>query len=209
MAMEKPVEHATVLDTAQQRVGEIYARALLAIGQSTGQIDGLMEQLCSFADAVQTLPSLRGAMVSPRVSFEQKSRLIDKALGNQAAPMFKNFIKVLARKGRFECLPAVRAAAVTLYNEYRGRIEAVMTTAEPISDENRRYAEEQLAKKLGKQVELQCRVDPSIIAGSIIRVGDTVYDGSAQTQLRRARHAAVQRAFQEIRDSFGRFAKEI
>ena len=206
--MEKVVEHATVLDTDQQRVGEIYARALLGLGRQSGGLDSLLEQLQSFEQAVVQLPAFRRLMESPRVGFEQKSKLIDRALGGRASAEFVNFVKVLTRKQRFECLQAVREAAQKLYNEYRGRVAATLTTAEAISDENRHYSADQLAKTLGKEIDLTFRVDPSIIAGVVVRVGDTVYDGSTKTQLQRARSFAVQRAYQEIRDSFSRFATE-
>lgn len=206
--MEKVVKHKTVLDSDQMRLGEIYARALLAVGQKTGSLEPLLDQIRSFAEAVGQLPKFRWAMESPRLSAVDKSRLIDQALGGKATPEFKNFVKLLARKQRFDCLSAVSAAAAKLYNEYRGRVSATLTTAEPISEDNRNYTAERLSRQLGKEVELVCRVDPSIIAGSVVRVGDTVYDGSTRTQLQRARGAALQRAFQEIRDSFSRFAKE-
>jgi F-type H+-transporting ATPase subunit delta len=202
------VEHSNVLDTDQQRIGEIYARSLLAIGQQSGQVPELLGQLDSFTAALAKLPSFRALLESPRVSFDEKTRLIDRALGNKATPHFRNFVKVLARHDRVSCLPAVWTAAKNLDNEYRGRVGVILITAEPIDDDVRTYAVTSLTKTLGKEIELNSRVDPSILGGAIVRVGDTVYDGSAKNQLRRARSAAVQRAFQEIRDSFNRFATE-
>lgn len=206
--IEFEVEHPTVMDTGQQRVGEIYARSLLAIGQKTNQVDGLLEQVQTLADAVAKLSSFRALMESPRISFEEKSRLIDKAIGQKSTPNFTNFVKVLTRKNRFDCLPAVAAAAKKIHNEVRGRVGATLITAEPVSPDELQFASGRLAKTLGKAVELSSQVDPSIIGGAIVRVGDTVYDGSTKNQLRRARSAAVQRAHQEIRDSLGRFATE-
>jgi F-type H+-transporting ATPase subunit delta len=206
--MDNKVEHPTVLDTDQQRVGEIYARSLLAIGQRGDRVDELLGQLRAFNSAVAKLPAFRLLLESPRISFDEKSSLLDKVLGQRASPEFINFVKVLTRKGRFECLPAVQVSANRLCNEYRGRVAATLVTAEPISDESRQYAVEQLTKSFGREIDLTCRTDPSIIAGAVVRVGDTVYDGSAQMQLRRARTTAIQRAHQEIRDSFSRFAKD-
>jgi F-type H+-transporting ATPase subunit delta len=200
------VEPPTVLDTDQQRIGEIYARSLLAIGQQTGQVDQLLEQLESFTAALAKLPSFRALLESPRIGFEQKAAIIDRALGARATPHFRNFIKVLARHDRMPCLAAVGIAAKKLDNEYRGRVGVTLITAEPIDDEIRQYATARLTQTLGKEIELSARTDPSIIGGAVVRVGDTVYDGSAKNQLRRARAAAVQRAYQEIRDSMNRFA---
>jgi F-type H+-transporting ATPase subunit delta len=201
-------EQPTVLDTDQQRVGEIYARSLLTIGQQSGQVAQLLEQLESFTAALAKLSSFRALLESPRISFDEKSAIIDRALGSRATPHFRNFIKVLARHDRMECLPAVWVAAKRLDNEFRGRVGVTLITAEPIDDEIRQYATATLSQTLGREIELSTRTDPSIIGGAVVRIGDTVYDDSAKNQLRRARSAAVQRAHQEIRDSISRFAIE-
>jgi F-type H+-transporting ATPase subunit delta len=204
--MEKTVEHATVLDSVHQRAGEIYARALLGLGQKTDRVEPLLEQLDSFVDDVLgKIPQLRMAMESPRISLEQKERWLDRALGSAASPEFRNFLKVVARKHRFQSLPAIRTAAHKLYNEYSGRVAATLVTAEPISDDLRGEAARGLARKLGKEVQLQTRVDPQIIGGIVIRIGDTVYDGSLNNQLRRVRASAVQRAYERIRESMETF----
>lgn len=206
--MEQPVEHATVLDSAQQRAGEIYARALLGLGQKLQQVEPLLAQLDSFVDDVLgKLPKLRLAIESPRISLDQKEKLLERVAA-KATPEFRNFLKVVARKGRFEALPAIRAAAHKLYNEYSGRIAATLVTAEPISDEVRAAAAQDLSRKLGKQVQLQTRVDPEILGGIVIRVGDTVYDGSLQHQLRRVRSTAIQRAYDRIRESIDQFTSQ-
>ena len=207
--METAVEHETVLDTTQQRAGEIYARSLLALGQKSGRLDGLFEQLNSFVDdVVLKIPMIRKVLESPRIGFEQKEQLIDKVLAKGATTEFKNFIKVLTRKNRFDCLQAVQAAARKLFNDYSGRIAATLITAEPATDEIKKLACDRLAKQLGKEIDLKTQVDPSIIGGTVIRVGDTVYDGSVKNQLRRARSSAVQKAYQQIRDTFGKFVTE-
>ncbi len=186
--MEIIVEHETVLDPTQQRVGEIYARALLGVGQKSGGLDELLSQLDSYLDDVLSkLPKFRQAMESPRIAVDQKEQWIDSSVGDKGSREFKNFLKILARKGRFECLPAVRRAAHKLYNEYSGRVEATLITAAPIDDESRVRAAQQLAQRLGKEIDLRTQVNPEILAGSVIRVGDTVYDDSIKNQLQRAR----------------------
>ena len=78
-------------------------------------------------------------------------------------------------------------------------------SAEPIGDDVRAEAARGLAQKLGKEVQLQTRVDPNILGGIVIRIGDTVYDGSLHNQLRRVRSAAIQRAYDRIRESIDQF----
>ncbi len=206
--MENEVEHATVLDSVHQRAGEIYARALLGLGQKQNAVEPLLQQLDSFLDDVlRKLPKLRMILESPRISLDRKEQLLDRIVGS-AAPEFRNFLKVLARKGRFAALPAIRAAAHKLDNEYSGRVAATLVTAEPISDDIRAEAARGLARKLGKEVQLQTRVDPNILGGIVIRVGDTVYDASLNNQLRRVRSAAIQRVYDRIRESIDQFTSQ-
>jgi F-type H+-transporting ATPase subunit delta len=207
--MDPNVEHATVLDTTQQRAGEIYARALLAIGRNTGQMDELLAQLDSFVDdVVRKLPLLGQALDSPRLNQAQKERVIDRALAKGATADFRNFVKVLTRKNRFGAIRAVQAAAHKLYNEYRGRVAATLITASPPGSEVLQWANQTLARQLGKEIDLRSQIDPTIIGGAVIRVGDTVYDGSVKNQLRRVRASAIQKSYQQIRDTFERFVTE-
>lgn len=193
-------------DPDSQQLGAVYAKALLGMADKNGSVDSVMEQLESFAEALQQLPQLRQTLESPRVSGADKAALVEKAVGGKGSREFVNFLKVVVGKGRAKALPAIARAARDLVDERSGRVRATMVTAQEVSGSVHQAVARRMEEVLGKQVVITPTVDPEIIGGVVVRVGDTVYDGSVRNQLNQVRSAAISRANQEIRDSLDRFA---
>ena len=120
-------------------------------------------------------------------------------------PLLLNFLKVAAHHGRLDCLRQIRTAAHILYNEMRGRVEVTVETAGEISGQVVEQIEQRLTIALGRQVELCCSVNPKLLGGLVVRVGDTVYDGSLDNRLDRMRGDTVGRTAELIRNSLQRF----
>lgn len=205
--MDNAAEQSTVFDTDQQYLGNVYAKALIGVGQSGGKTAALLGELDSLVnDVLPRIPKLQQTLESPRVAFEGKVQLLDRALGGKASHEFLNFLKVLCRNNRFDCVTAVNRAARKIHNEAEGRIEATLVTAQEVGDDVKSRVKEQLSNMLGKQIELASEIDESIIGGLVVRVGDTVFDGSLANQFDQVRRSAVNRANQEIRTAIDRFA---
>lgn len=196
----------TVFDSTQQQVGEQYARALLQLGQASGTTDELLNQLGWLSGVVRELPKLAGLLESPRVSLADKEGVLAKALNDRVSRDFLNFARLLVRKGRFDCLPAIQSAAVRLRDEVTGRVRGVVTVAHPVTDQAVAGLAANLGKKLGREVQLTSEVDPAIIGGVVVRVGDTVYDASVRNRLKQLRTRAAKNAADAIREQMGRFA---
>ncbi len=105
------------------------------------------------------------------------------AFASQMTPLFLNFLKVVARHGRLDCLRQIRTSANRQYSELLGRVEVTVKTATPLSGPLRGQIEQRLVAALGKPVDLQCTVDPELLGGLQVRVGDTVFDGSLDNRL--------------------------
>lgn len=207
MAEKEATGQQTVFDTDRQYLGSVYAKALLNASKDAGKMDQVLEELDSFTNAMDGLGSVRAALESPRISFVEKEKLLEKIAGKGCSDEFRNFIKVLARKGRFDCLSAVRSNAQAMFNEIAGRVEATVVTADQIDDQLKASISSSLSKYLGKEVVVNTAVDPDIIGGMVVRVGDTVFDSSVANELKRVRHAAIGRANAEIRKSLERFSQ--
>ena len=206
---EQEIQHATVFDTDRQYLGNVYAKSLLGVSQESGNLDQVLEELDSFTNAISKLDRVRQTLESPRVPTQHKVGMVDKIADKSGcSDVFKRFLKVLVEKGRFDCLSAVRQSAQKMHDEMAGRLEARVVTAEAIDDGLTTKIEKQLSSHFGKEVKVKTSIDPSIIGGMVVRVGDTVFDSSVANELRRVRHRAVERAGQEIRKSLDRFAKE-
>lgn len=199
-------QQPTVFDTDQQQLGAVYAKALLGFGQQSGKLDELMEELSGVTDAVNKLPKLKAALESPRIDVASKHGLIEKAFSGRISKEMLNFLKIVSSKSRLDCLGAIQTSAEAMHDEMAGRVQATLTTAEPIEDSLRDQVASKLSKSLGKKVSLKSTVDPSIIGGMVVRVGDTVYDSSVVSQLEQVRVKAAKRAADAIREKLDRFA---
>lgn len=204
--MDESKTQSTVFDSDQQQLGNVYAKALLAFGADSGNVDALVDGLDAVVEVVQQVPGLQAALESPRVPFDQKSQLLDKAFGGKVDKGLVNFLKVVGSKGRFDCLGAIASSARTMQDEMSGRVQAVLTSATEVDSAVQDKIAQQLSAKLGKTVSLKASVDPSIIGGMVVRIGDTVYDGSVTSQLAQVRSKAIKQVSDAIRGHLDRFA---
>ena len=203
--MDKTPRHQTVFDTDQQQLGDVYAKAFVGFGQQSGHLDQLLGELEAVVEAVENVPKLGAALDSPRVSVAEKQGLLEKAFSGKVSQDVLNFLKIIVSKGRANCLSAIGASARKIFDELSGRLVATVTTAEPVDDSVLQQIASKLGSSFGKEVDLRPVVDPSIIGGMVIRVGDTVYDGSVTNQLNQVRARAVKRAADAIRGSIDKF----
>ena len=205
--MSEAPQQPTVFDSDQQQLAGVYAKALMRVGQKSGDLDSIVGELTAVVSVVNQLPEFKAVLESPRVAAESKAKLIDGAFGSRVSRNVLNFLKIVGNKGRFDCLGAIGASAVKLHDELAGRVEASLTTATPVEDSIRDQVARKLAGVLGKTVNLKTVVDPDIIGGMVVRVGDTVYDGSVVNRLKQVRASTVKRAADAIREQLDRFAK--
>lgn len=200
-------DHSPVLDTGRKYLGKVYAKALIGSVEPAGKTEAVLNELDAFVDEVLAkLPKLEAVLNSPRVPFESKERTLHQALGKSMSPQLLNFLKVLARRGRFDCLRAVQQSARDMFNTMSGRIEVHLTTAEPLDSATRDAVLAKLKSSLKTEIDLKTHVDRDLLGGLLIRVGDTVYDGSLANQLARLKKELVASATQRMRKDGDRFA---
>jgi F-type H+-transporting ATPase subunit delta len=203
------IQHSTVFDTAHEQLGAVYAKALLGATEKVGISDDVLGQLDSLIDDVLAkLPHFEASLCSPRVPLDRKEAMLDRGFQGRMAPQLLNFLKILARRGRFECLRAIRRSARQLLNELRGRVEVLVRSAVPLDPSTTDLVADRLRAALSKDVTLTLEVDPEMLAGLVIRVGDTVYDGSVANQLNRLRDEMISRTNQKFRLELKRFTAE-
>ncbi|EMI42644.1 ATP synthase F1 subunit delta [Rhodopirellula sp. SWK7] len=190
--VSESVSQPTALDVGAEQLGKTYARALLGATQAEGSTDQVIEQLNELCDdALANSEQLRAAFASPRIDAGEKCRVLERMLAGSAHPTLLKFLKVMAGRHRLAYVNAVRDAVVKLHDEATGRLLVEVRTAVPMTDDLRDNVTHQLNVHFGKEVRLKEIVDPSVIGGMVIRVGDTVFDSSVASRLDKVGRAAA------------------
>ena len=199
-------DNSTRIDVGAQQVAGIYAKALLAASEKAGQTDLIVEEFDSLIrDVLDRFPKFAELLGSSLVSADEKIGILDRTLGDQASPLLLNFLKVLSNHDRLDLLHAVQREIQIGYDHLRGRIAIEVRAAQTLDDELTAHLIAKLKTMIGGEPRLVFRKDPSLLGGMVLRVGDTVLDGSTLTQLNRARNEMITRSIHEIqsrRDSF-------
>jgi len=189
----------SVLDVTAQQIARVYAKALLGASDKVGNLDGVVEELDSLVDDVLSKQPQFGRMLaSVTVASDEKERLLDRVFAGKASPQLLSFLKVLSRHGRLELLKDIRRELHELYNEHRNLVDVDVRAATQLDNALMQQIHDVLNHRLEATPVINVTVDPSLIGGLVIRVGDTVYDGSVATRFARVQAAMVEHAVEMI-----------
>jgi len=189
------------IDIAADRVAKIYAQAIVDAADAAGCRRDVISELGMLAREV--LPKVPEAVIvfsSPKISAEEKDRIIDKLAGERLKPTTTNALHVLARHGRLGMLGSVVEAAERLADERDGKQQATFTTAMPLDAAEQARIVGDTEKALSASLVPSFVVDPAIIGGLVVRVGDTIYDQSVATGLARIGGRLQQRNIHAIQN---------
>lgn len=159
-----------------------YAQAIFELAKDQGDLSGWSEML-QLLNAIVSNEDVQGLLDSPKVTDEAVCDLILEISGEKLNDTGKNMVRVLADNGRLNVMPEI----ALLYEEERakaeGTVEADVVSATELNDAQKQGIIASLAKRLGREVTLNCSVDESLVGGAIIRAGDVVIDGSVGNKL--------------------------
>jgi F-type H+-transporting ATPase subunit delta len=194
------------LDVGALRVGTLYARALLSAAATAGQTDTVLAQLDSLVDDVlKRWPDFQQVLASVMVGPEDKVAMLDRVFGGKVSPLTLNFLKVLASHGRLGNLREIRTAAHELHNEQQGRFRVEVTSAVPLAGDAATRIADSLRKLFRREPVLEMSVNPDLIGGLVLRVGDKVFDASVATRLVRFREQIQRSSVQQIETAREKF----
>lgn len=170
------------------RVSIRYARALLIAADNTDQIELLTGEVDGLRRALSGSDDLVAFLGNPTIEVNRKKQVLEQMFADKLSPMMWRFTNLLVEKRREPLFGDILDATHALLDERAGRVRASIRTAQPLADTQQERLREQLAKITGKEVSLAVEDDPSLVAGFVARVGDTVYDASLRAQLERLRN---------------------
>ena len=204
---DKDADFEPIADVSAQRVARVYAEALLNAADKQGQSDDVVEGLDSLIrDLFQAEPQLEAFLTSSAVGRERKARLIDKVFENKASVLFVDFLKVLNQHERLNLLRPILAAAKELRDARAKRIRVQVRSAVPLANDQENRLRQQLRETLKLDPVLQAAVDPELLGGVVVRVGDWLYDASVRARLESIRNQLIARSSHEIQSGRDRFS---
>lgn len=166
------------------QVAKRYARAMFEVASAQGVVDRVEEELFALAQTLTSSSQLEQWLVHPHVTGEQKKEAFRPALGSMLE-ITGNLLFLLIDRHRESELPTIAAAYKLLADEVRGTADAEVTTATALTEEDQKRLSTVFEKVVGKTVRITHQVDPEILGGVIVRIGDRLYDGSLKTKLHR------------------------
>ncbi|MGI8826308.1 MAG: F0F1 ATP synthase subunit delta [Chloroflexota bacterium] len=162
-----------------------YARAAYEVASEHGNVEQWFEEVRR-AVGIFAEPHAAEYFRDPNISRDDKLATIDDAFRDYQ-PQLLNLLKILASRQRMGLLPAVVFELAALDRETKGIEEARVTVARELSDPERQDIQERLSGAIGKRIDVTTTVDPAIIGGVVVRIGDRLLDGSVASRLLRLR----------------------
>jgi F-type H+-transporting ATPase subunit delta len=169
-------------------VARNYAEALLALGAKADNREGFGAMIRDVAHAMEQDETLRRFLESPRVSATEKNAVLGKAFEDRVPRLFLRFLFTLVNNRRQMMIPSIAREYADLLDEAEGRVHADVTVASSMQDADVQAVGARLSSMLGKTVVPHVTINPSIIGGVVVKIGDTVMDGSVRRRLERLAH---------------------
>lgn len=172
-------------------VAKRYARALFDVAAERNRLDAVEEQLEEIVQLFRTNREFHRFLTHPLIPAEEKKAFIDRLAGNVWVEELRNLLHLLIDRGRMNALPAIAEVYRRLASEARGVVDAEVTTAVPLGQEVQETIADRLGRAIGKRVRVTNVVDPAILGGLVVRIGNRVIDGSVRSQLNRFQQTLV------------------
>jgi F-type H+-transporting ATPase subunit delta len=176
-----------------EEIARVYANALFAAAKDRGKLDAIRDQLGQFADALAGNREMQLFFFSPYFSSAEKEDGLKKAVAD-AEPELLNFLELLIEKHRMPVLFRIRRQFDALWAKENKRLGVTVTSAVELDREIVERIGSEIEQQTGNAVELQSKVDPDILGGLVVQVGNMVLDTSIRNRLEKLRKSVARAA---------------
>ena len=176
-----------------EKIAQVYARALFDVARQHGKLDEIREQLAQFADALNEHRELAVFFFSPYFSQKEKQEALGRVVQGAEA-IFMNFLNLLIEKHRMPVIFRIRDAYERMWEEENRTLPVEITSAIELDQGTVEKIAKQIGERTGRKVKLATRVDPEILGGLVVRVGNAILDASIRNRLEQLRRQVAQGA---------------
>lgn len=176
-----------------EELAQVYGRSLFEVAREQDKLDLLREQLGQFADALEDSHELRLFFFSPYFSSKEKQSGLERLLDG-ADERLINFLDLLIENHRMPVIFRVRREYNRLWEQDKRLLPVVLTSAVELDAQTTRSLGERIGERTGRTVELTTRVEPDILGGIVVQVGNSILDASIRNRLEQLRTQVAQGA---------------
>lgn len=162
---------------------EHYARALLDQAEARGLTQQIVQDVVHISEVIRQNPAVARFLSDPSISNRERDQLIDRVFAGKTSDLLVAYLKLVNAKGRLGEFTQIARAVQNLVDRRAGNLTVDVTVAQQLSDDAVEQVRRQLSEKLQKNVSVKQRIDESIIGGVILKIGDSLIDGSVKAQL--------------------------
>jgi F-type H+-transporting ATPase subunit delta len=173
-----------------EEIAAVYARSLFEVANEHGKLDDVREQLGVFADALNETRELQVFFFSPYFSTQEKEDGLERAV-TDVDPVVMNFLKLLIEKHRMPVIFRIRAAYDALWEEENKLLPVEITSAVELDERIVKQLGDRISEQTRRKVDLSAHVEPDILGGIVVRVGNSVLDASVRNRLEQLRKQVV------------------
>ena len=174
-----------------EEIGQVYARALFEVAKEQDSLGEIHDQLGAFAAAVNDNRELSAFFFSPYFTVADKKEGLHRAVRG-ANPAFRNFLEALIERHRMPAIFRIRTEFEALYDEENKLLPVQITSAVALDDETVQGLGQRIGQQIDREIELSSAVDPDIIGGIVLRVGNVILDASIKNRLEQLRKQVAQ-----------------
>ncbi len=174
-----------------EEIGQVYARALFEVATEQDSLDEIHDQLGAFADAMNENRQLATFFFSPYFSVTEKKQGLARAV-TDANPAFANFLQALIERHRMPVIFRIRSDFESLWDEARRLLPVQITSAITLDADTVKKLGDRIGEQVDRQVEMSADVDPDILGGVVLRVGNVILDASIRNRLEQLRKQVAQ-----------------
>ncbi|MFS1510892.1 F0F1 ATP synthase subunit delta [Chengkuizengella sp. SCS-71B] len=164
-------------------VGKRYAKALFEVAREQNVIVEVERELKSIVQFIEVDKDFNKFISHPNIGVDKKKEVISNAFQGKVSEIVLHTVQLLFERGRGSILAAIYGYYVGVANEFLGQADAVVYTPSKLSDDELKEVEERFGKLTGKQINASNEVDPDLLGGLKVRIGDRLYDGSLVSKL--------------------------